>query len=182
MIIFIENISKLTISLPPRRVYSTICLFLGSIRSVRVLFHCIYSSKRQSSNSLIMNEIDTRSVNRYLTFSIETLMTPKGISCCLTWKQKKELQCAEKTQPYLLYTYIYGRCVDANFVWMKFNYSINLLFYHCVIDAWDHELGQKVSVFTFNGKCIIVKPLRSLRYVVLLAFLAFKVHSIQYAL
>lgn len=65
---------------------------------------------------------------------------------------------------------------------MKFNYSINLLFYHCVIDAWDHELGQKVPVFTFNGKCIIVKPLRSLRHVVLLAFLALTVHSIQYAL
>ena len=68
------------------------------------------------------------------------------------------------------------------FVWLKFNYFINLLLYHCVIDAWDHELGQKVSVFTFNGKCIIIKPLRSLCYMFLLAFLALMVHSIQYAL
>lgn len=92
------------------------------------------------------------------------------------------MQCDKKTQPYLLYTDIYGRCVDANFFWLKFNYFINLFFYHCVIDAWDHGLGQKVSVFTFNGKCIIVKPLRSLRYMFLLAFLALTVHRIQYAL
>lgn len=148
---------------------------------VPVLFHCIYSSKRQSSNSLIMNEIDKRSVNLYLTFSIETLMTPKGISCCLTWKQKN---CnAPKRLNSICFIPISTAGVSTQiFVWMKFNYFINLLFYHCVIDAWDHELGQKVSVFTFNGKCIIVKPLRSLRYVVLLAFLASTVHSIQYAL
>ena len=69
------------------------------------------------------------------------------------------------------------------FVWLKFNYFINLLFYHChIIDAWDHDLGQKVTVFTFNGKCVTVKPLRSLRYMFLLAFLALTVHSIQYTL
>ena len=157
MIIFIENISKLTISLPPRRVYSTICLFLGSIRSVRVLFHCIYSSKRQSSNILITNKIDGSSVNLYLTFSIETLMTPKGRSCCLTWNQKKRLN------PICFIPISTEGVSTQIFVWLKFNYLINLLLYHCVIDAWDHELGQKVSVFTFNGECIIVKPLRSLR-------------------
>lgn len=152
---------------------------------VRVLFHCIYSSKRQSSNILIMNEIDTSRVNLYLTFSIETLMTPKGISCCLTWKQKKKICNAPKRLNPICFIPISTAGVSTQiFVWMKFNYFINLLFYHCVIDAWDHELGQKVSVFTFNGKCIIVKPLdlRSLRYVFLLAFLVLTVHSIQYAL
>ena len=97
-------------------------------------------------------------------------------------KTKKKCNATERRNPICFIPISTAGVSTQIFVWLKVNYFINLLFYHCVIDAWDHELGQKVSVFTFNGKSIIVKPLRSIRYMFLLAFLALTVHSIQYAL
>jgi len=46
-----------------------------------------------------MNKIDGSRVNLYLTFSIETLMTPKRISCCLTWKQKQKCNATKTLNP-----------------------------------------------------------------------------------